>query len=57
MQNQTMKDIFIENKKSHDMLTRKAEKWDQKFVNTERLKKCGLSRMISLLNNSEQVEK
>ena len=56
LKNQTMKDIFLENKKSHDMVTRKAEKWDNKFANTERLKKCGILKMISLLNDSEQVE-
>ena len=57
LKNNTMKDIFVENKKLHDMETRNMNKWDQKFAKTERMKKCGISTMISMLNSQVTDEK
>ena len=56
VKNKTMQDIFIENKKTHNMETRKSEKWEQKFANTDRMKKCGISTMINLLNKDDIQE-
>ena len=45
-----MNDLFPRNEKQHNMKTRKAETYDVKFANTERLKKGSIIAMQKYLN-------
>ena len=52
-----MKYLFPENEKKHVMNTRKAEKYDINFANTERLKKGSVITMQTYLNNEETANR
>ena len=51
--NPKTRDIFPENKKLHEMKTRKTEKFKVQHANTERLKKSSVIYMQNLLNENE----
>ena len=48
-----LNDLFPTNPKEHDMKTRKAEKYNLNFANTERLKKGSIITMQTYLNEAE----
>jgi hypothetical protein len=48
-----LNDLFPTNQKEHDMKTRKAEKYNINFANTERLKKGSIITMQTYLNEAK----
>ena len=51
LKNEKMKDLFHENQKTHQMMTRCAEKFDVKNTRTERLKRSPIFYLQRLLND------
>jgi hypothetical protein len=49
-----LNDLFPENEKKHVMNTRKTEKYDINFANTERLKKGSVITLQTYLNNANR---
>ena len=50
LENEKMKNMFPLNEKSHQMNTRKGEKYRVQYSNTERLKNSAITYMQNLLN-------
>ena len=53
IKNNTLSDFFTENLNNHAMLTRKSEKFQVDFCNTERFRKSSVIHMQNLLNEAQ----
>ena len=56
IKNNTLNDLFPENIKTHGMKTRKPEKYQVTFANTERLRTSTIVYMQNLLNEEYMLE-